>query len=205
MAVFERPYEDAIAVFDNAIDSAEQALAERGLLMAPRPADRGGTMTDRPELPPNLAECSWAELQELLGIFTAWFVYANDQLQLATGKRNSADDQKTFTWAKIRRSKEGTVSDKDDATRCDSRYQDAQAKYEHYDTMVRMLTGMVKGLDREIDTISRAVTVMELRQGVEGKGVGARRKAQQHEVKTRGHVKQRDVLASFRAGQRRGR
>jgi hypothetical protein len=202
MAVFERSYDEAIAVFDGAIDAAESDLAEMGLLMAPRPVNRGGNMTDRPGLPPNLAECSWAELQDLLGVFTAWFVYANDQLQLVTGRRNGADDQKTFTWALIRKSKQGTVSDKNDATYCDSRYQDAQAKYDHYDTMVRMLTGMVKGLDREIDTISRAVTVMDLRQGVEGKGVGAQRRAVDKETRAKGHAKQRDVLASFRSGRR---
>jgi hypothetical protein len=205
MPPFERPYEEAIAVFDDAVDSAERDLAERGLHMAQRPSNRHGDMTDRPKLPTNLADCSWADLQELMGILTAWFVYANDQLQLTVGKKNCAAEQKTFTWAKIRRSKDGTVSDKDDATRCDSRYQDTQAKYEYYDTMVRMLQGMVAGIDREIDTISRAVTVMDLRQGAEGRGVGATRKAQFNDQKAKAVRQQRDVLHVFRASQRRGK
>lgn len=203
---FERTHADAIAVFDEAIEEAEEDLVKMGLYLAARPLDRTGeNVADRPKLPPNLAECNWAELQQLLGIFTEWFVYASEQKELHTGKRNAADEKKGLTWSLIRKSKEGTIADKDDDTRCDARYQDAQAEYEHYDTMVRILGAMVKGLDQQVSSISRAVTILELRQGVEGKGVGAGRKAAYGDARHKTKTKSRDILHAFRSGQRKGR
>ena len=58
MPPFERPYEEAIALFDDAPDSAEKDLAEKGLYLAQRPSNRKGDLTDRPTLPSNLNECS---------------------------------------------------------------------------------------------------------------------------------------------------
>lgn len=201
MPTFERSYADSMAVFDGAIDDAERDLIKRGLPLAHRPLTVHGELGVRPQLPPNLADCSWAELQNLLGVFTSWFTFANEQLQLSTGRRNVADDKKTVTWATIRRSKDGTVSDKDNATQCDARYQDALAEYEYWDVTVRILTGMVKGMEREIDTISRAVTVMELRQGVEGKGVGVGTRVVNAHLREAAKSK-RDVLHAFRAGRK---
>ena len=65
------------------------------------------------------------------------------------------------------------------------------AKYEHCDAKVRVYGAIVEGLKRDIETISRAASVLEARTGVEGRGIAVGRKGRpQH------------AQAAFRSGRR---
>jgi len=176
MASFEMEYDSGLALYDDAIDSAEAEIIGRGLPISSKPLAADGMFAQFPCMPPDLSNTSFPELQRLIGQFTAWFGYAIGQLKMAEGYRNAAEKQRAFAWSSIRRLKSGTVSDKDDAVRTDRRYMTIDAKYEHCDAKVRVYGAIVEGLKRDIETISRAASVLEARTGVEGRGVAVSRK-----------------------------
>ena len=171
MAKFEMEYDDGLALYDDAIDQAEEEIINRGLPISSKPLAANGDFANFPCMPPDLSSTTFPELQRLIGQFTAWFGYAIGQLKLSEGYRNAAEKQRAFAWSSIRRLKSGTVSDKDDAVRTDRRYMTIDAKYEHCDAKVRVYGAIVEGLKRDIETISRAASVLEARTGVEGRSV----------------------------------
>ena len=176
MGRWDVKFEDGLAYYDNAVDEAEQEILDMGLLMGERPTDTRGELTDRPHMPADLSECSWKYLQKLIGQFTGWYDYAIGQYKLAIARRNVGDKKKTYSWSRIRKSKEGTVADKNDDTTVDSRYMQQDAHYEYCDTKSRLLEGIVDGLKRDIETVSRSMTALEGRQGVEGRAAGIGRR-----------------------------
>jgi hypothetical protein len=183
-------YDDGLSVYDNAVDEAEAAVINMGLPLNTRPVGRDEEFADVPRMPIDLSKSSFQELTYLIGRFTEWYGYSVGQLKLAEGRRNAAEKKRTFAWSRIRKLKSGTVSDKDDAVRTDSRYLNVDGRYEHWDAMVRLLGGIVEGLKRDVETISRSITVLESRTGAEGRGVAAGRKG-------RG-----DAQTAFRRGRR---
>lgn len=176
MAKFELDYDEGLALYDDAIEAAEEEVIHRGLPISSKPLGEDGEFAQFPQMPADLSQVQFGTLQKLIGQFTAWFGYAIGQLKVAEGQRNAAEKQRTFSWSSIRRLKSGTVSDKDDAVRTDRRYAAIDAKYEHCDAKVRIYNGIVEGLKRDIETISRAASVLEARTGVEGRGVAVGRK-----------------------------
>lgn len=175
-ANFETGYDDGLALYDDAIDQAEAEVIGRGLPVSTKPVGRDGDFAQFPTMPPDLSITQFPEMQRKIGEFTAWFGYAIGQLKLAEGWRNAAEKKRSFAWSRIRKLKSGTVSDKDDAVRTDDRYVKVDAHYEHCDAKVRIYGAIVEGLKRDIETISRAASVLEARTGVEGRGMSVGRK-----------------------------
>lgn len=203
MASFEVRYDDALSMLDESLDQAEADVINMGLNVATRPRHRG-EFSDFPTMPEDLSRPGFQELQKLIGQFTEWYGYAVGQLKLAEGARNTAEEKKTLAWAIIRKLKTGTVSDKDDAVRTDARYVRVVSHYNYCDTKYRLLVGIVEGLKRDIETISRAATVLESRVGAEGRGVAVSRKGRAEEAKETFRSGRRDgVLNTFRKGRRR--
>ena len=182
---FEVEYDEGLALYDDAIDAAEREIIGRGLPISNKPLAADGEFANFPQMPADLSNTNFSELQRLIGQFTAWFGYAIGQLKLAEGHRNAAEKQRAFAWSSIRRLKSGTVSDKDDAVRTDRRYMNLDAKYEHCDAKVRVYGAIVEGLKRDIETISRAASVLEARTGVEGRGVAVSRKGRSETAQNR--------------------
>jgi hypothetical protein len=204
MPSFEVRYDDALSMLDESLDKAEADVINMGLNVATRPSHRG-EFSDFPKMPEDLSRPGFQELQRLIGQFTEWYGYAIGQLKLAEGARNTAEEKKTTAWAIIRKLKTGTVSDKDDAVRTDARYVRVVANYNYCDTKYRLLVGIVEGLKRDIETISRAATVLESRVGAEGRGVAVSRKgrAEQTAQTFRSGRREGGVLDTFRKGRRR--
>lgn len=200
MGRWDVKHEDGLEYYNRAVDEAEQEVLDMGLYMSSRPTNNQGEFADRPQMPMDLSECKWGFLQRLIGQFTAWYDYAIGQYKLAIARRNAAEKKRAYSWSRIRKMKEGTVADKDDDTRCDSRYMEQDGHYEYCDSKVRMLEGIVDGLKRDIETVSRAMTALEGRQGVEGRAAGVERRRQFREREQKG----RDVLSRhFRKGRQR--
>jgi hypothetical protein len=191
MPSFEMEYEEGLAIYDKAIDDAEADIIKRGLPISTRPRGINDDFARFPYMPADLSEPEFQELQMLLGQFTAWFGYAIGQLKLAEGQRNAAEKQRSFAWSSIRKLKSGTVSDKDDSVRTDRRYITIDAKYEHCDAKVRIYGAIVDGLKRDIETISRAASVLEARTDIEGRSIAVGRKG-----------RARHAQESFRRGRR---
>lgn len=191
MAGFEMDYDEGIALYDDAINRAEEEIINRGLPIASKPLGKNGDFARFPVMPADLSNTNFEELQRLIGQFTAWFGYSIGQLKMAEGQRNAAEKQRSFAWSSIRKLKSGTVSDKDDATRTDRRYMTIDAHYEHCDAKVRVYGAIVEGLKRDIETVSRAASVLEARTGVEGRGVAVNRKGRLEKTRE-----------TFRAGRR---
>ena len=162
-------FEEGLQIYDDAIERAEESLIEMGLPLPPRPSDRHGNLLDMPYLPEDLQDMSPRELGDLLVTFSRWFEYASGQLKKFRGRRNVCEKKRAWAWSEIRKKKTGTVSDKDDETRTDIRYVNVDAEFECEDHKHGLLDGIVRGLERNTETISRNITVMDQRLGVEGR------------------------------------
>lgn len=195
MPVLECPYEEGLKKFDDATDKAYGEVIRLGLGVSQRPF-YGGKAADRPEIPHNLSELGLSELGNLLGVLTKWHSYAIGQKIIAGNERDAAAEKKTFAWKRIRRLKDGTVSDKDDATGIDVRYIEVEAHFRYADAKYSFLAGMVDALKRETETVSRAFEVLRQRIELEGRNVGMGRRVN-HAVERVEHAKQHDSLSQM--------
>jgi hypothetical protein len=168
-------YEEGLAQYDEVMEQVEDDLVNMGFPLPSRPA-RGDDSMDLPDLPVDLTQFSSKELGALLSEFSAWYSYAAGQLKLARGQRNVSEKRRSYGWSRIRKTKQGTVSDKDDDTRTDSRFIQVDTEFEYSDAKLELLKGITDGLLRDIETISRAITVMEQRINVDGAVAGAARR-----------------------------
>ena len=174
---FDLRYGEGISIYDDALERADNDLIRLGLQPPERPMDpETGELESSPTLPSDLSDYSPSELGAVLGEFTQWFSYATYQFKHIKVERNVRQVQKDFSWGAIRKKKTGTVSDKDNSTRTDSRYVEIGAEFEYADAKLELVGALVKGMEKSIDTISRTITVMEQRLGVEGVGAAAGRK-----------------------------
>jgi len=169
-------YQDGIRAYDQAVDKGEAQLLKMGFPPAERPVDSQGIFADRPTLPPKLSALSMSELQDLMGWFTAWYSYALEALPQVAAERNSAFNKKDFAWASIRSEKRSKTSkDKDDEARTDARYVQANTDFETADYRHKRVSAVCRGLEREIETISRAQSALEKRVNGFGKTVSGER------------------------------
>jgi hypothetical protein len=173
---FELRYGEGIEIYEDARVGAMNSIVDMGFRPMERPINEDGELEDSPSIPSSLSDLSPSELGDLLAKFTQWFQYATERLQHAKIDRNARFKQKDFAWSAIRRKKAGTVADKDNNTKTDGRYVEVDADFEEADAVLLLLEGIVRGMDRGIDTISRSVTVMDQRLDVEGASAAISRK-----------------------------
>jgi hypothetical protein len=178
-------FEQAMKEYDTA-DESEAAVLRTGLHHAQRPFNDKGDPGDLPDMPHDLSECSPADLGYWLTVFTAWHSYANGRLISFTKLRNAAAEKRSFAWSYLRRNRDGTVADKDDDVRTDTRYVQVNREYQYFDNMVDDLKCITDNLDRNVRAVSRAISVMEQRLGIEGYAATASSKN-----------KRRDVFSAF--------
>lgn len=197
MKSLEVEYDQGLRAYAQAVDVGDAELQDLGFPPAQRPIDNSGELASRPNIPANLNSCDIGELVDMLGYATAWYRYALELLPAVASEKNAAETAKDFAWAKIRKSQlDGTVADKDDATRTDVRYVQASAHFETCDYKYRRIKAITDGLLREIETVSRAMSGKEYAAMVDGASVSATRQAYRS---GRGHMPHKDPMATFRA------
>jgi hypothetical protein len=195
---FEKEYKAGVQAYEEVVDKGEMEMADMGFPPAERPVDTTGEFGIRPKLPAKLSVLSMAEMQDLMGWFTSWYSYSMEMLPRVTADKNAAASKKDFAWAKIRNEKRGTVSDKDNGTRVDSRYVAINTEYEKLEYKYRHLAAVCKSLEREIDTISRAQSALEQRNHGEGSRVSGERTGRRMETAMAGFRNGKGVMARFR-------
>ena len=207
MPILEANYEQGMAAYEQAADKGDAELIKMGFPRSQRPMitiDGVQQFADRPTLPERLSDLPMSDLQDLLGWFTAWHSYSIEQIPPVRIMRNTAEAARDFAWAKIRKEKKGTVSDKNDATRTDMRYVQANTAYETADYRFKMIKGITEGLYREIETISRVIAGQEQKFSAEGhRFTGERRGASMHIGPSFKPTFKTDVMARFRTGVKR--
>lgn len=192
MPTFNADFEEALASYGTAADEAEAAIIDMGLQHAERPIDGKGNPDKIPDLP-DLSECSPGEIAHLLSLFTAWHSYAHGRLVYFRKARDNEAEKRGFTWSYLRKRMEGTVADKDDHVKTDSRWVTVNRQYMYFDNLVQDLDCIVRNLEQSVKTISRVWAVLEQRMEVEGFKATIDRKQQQ---------KRGDVLRHFSRGRR---
>jgi len=190
---FTMDFEEALSNYSSASDEAEAAVVAMGLGHSQRPSTRGGEPANMPDLP-DLSECSPAELAHLISVFTGWHNYAHGRLVYFQKIRDVEAAKREFAWSYLRKHKDGTVADKDDLVRTDSRYVEINRQYMYADNIVRDLSCITESLERNVKTTSRVIEVMKQRLEVEGFGAQMDRKKQNTKS---------DVLQHFTRGKAR--
>ena len=191
---FEYDINSGLEVYERITAEGEEAMGRMGFPPAQRPRNDDGSLADRPTLPQRVSVLSMSELQDFLAYFTSWHSYAIEMLPDAACEKNAAEVARDFVWAKIRKGMEGTVQDKNDRTRTDQRFIDANARYETCFYKHGKIKSICDALEREIDTLSRAITALEQRTKVEGAQVSGERRG----YKMRSGPNIQNVMASFR-------
>jgi len=168
MANFDIDYEKGIDLYTSAVDAAEAEIIHMGLHLPTRPEDRNGGWAPMPIMPDDLSEIKYAELTRLHGQFTTWWGYTQGRRVVAEFVHRVAGEKLNLAGARIRKTKDGTVADKDDATKIDSRYVHENAHYLTCEGVARLIVAVVDGLKKDIDAVSRAISALDSRTNVEG-------------------------------------
>jgi hypothetical protein len=187
MPTFTSDYEEGLKAYSMA-DEAEATLVDMGLSHAERPISDAGKAADLPNLP-DLSECGPDELAHWISILATWYNYANGRLTYFSKALNDATEKKSFAWSYLRKHCDGTVSDKDDTVKTDSRYVQVNSNYNYLDHVVKDLRCIVDNLDRSIKAASRVGTLLEYRLNVEGYSAATESKEKRRHDVLSGFVK----------------
>jgi hypothetical protein len=165
---------EGLDLYDRAVETAQARLEEKGLIIM---AELPDTEYFDGRLPSNTSSLNSRELGELLSHCTTYNEYIETQLKLAQVALRNADQKLSLTKAKIRRSKGGTLQDKEDDTISDARYVEANAQWLEAKTYLDLLEAMSAASAKNLKTISRLISVreQELEHGRRAGNVGSRR------------------------------
>lgn len=185
----EAQYEEGIESYAQIVAQGDDELVQMGFPPAQHPVAKDGSMLERPQMPTSVSSLTLAQISDHMSVLTGWYSYALEVLPTVLSERNAAESARDFAWSKIRKSHEGTVADKDDETRCDARYIEANTRYETCEYKYRRIKAICDGLLREIETLSRAMNSKEQDTRATGMGLNAARKAygQGQGPMTKGH------------------
>lgn len=137
-------------------------------------------------MPPNLKHLSLDELSAILSLSCNWHGYISSQFALVSARRMEALARKESIWSIIRNYyrkvglKWGTkFSDQklSDFARQDTRFIDANADYVRLNAIYGTLDALVEVTGKEMETISRTVTIRQTKAESEARGRGIRRRA----------------------------
>jgi hypothetical protein len=195
---YEIDYDKLQASYDEALDQADAKIMRMGLHQMERPTNSKGDFADLPPLPEDLSELSMQQLSSLMGRLTTWYGYALGQQADSQCQRNKTEEQCKSAWAKLRRLKDGTVADKDDAVRTDTRFVGVNAALFTDESVLIKLRSIVESLKRGIESVSRAMMAYESRLNVEGRGAAAARKQGSEHAKESFRTGNRSALDRFR-------
>lgn len=138
-------------------------------------------------MPPALKQLTLDEVSSALSLSCNWLGYISAQYAMVAAARSEAKKRKEAIWSIVRNNyrkigkKHGvnfTDQKLSDFARGDSRYISADAEYEELNAIYNTLDALVEVTKKELDTISREVTIRQAKVEAEARGRGARRRGE---------------------------
>lgn len=108
-------------------------------------------------LPSDIKECSTSELVEYMGLMTTYADFINNLAIKYKAAKKNAEEQLKFTRARVRKTKQGTVQQKEDDTICDFRYIDANRNYIKAEELYDRIQAIADAASRDVKFLSRAL------------------------------------------------
>lgn len=177
MPHLEASYEEGVRSYTQTVTQGDDELAQMGFPQAQHPVTSNGELLARPQIPNSVSNLSLAQISDYMILLTGWYSYALEVLPTVLSEKNAAESARDFAWSKIRKSHEGRVADKDDETRCDARYIEADTRYQTCEYKYRRIKAICDGLLREIETLSRVINGKEQDARATGLGLSVAKKA----------------------------
>lgn len=148
--------DEGLEEYQSISEEVEDELALLGVSSHNRPEIKPGVYFDG-RLPSDIKSCSTSELVEYMGLMTTYADFINNLAIKFKSTKKNAEEQLKFTKAKVRKSKTGTVQQKDDDTICDFRYVEANRNYIKAEELYDRIQAIADAASRDVKFLSRAL------------------------------------------------
>jgi len=160
-ADYTMPLEEAEEAYDAASLRALERLGDMGLELPPRPMKKDNSYYDG-HLPADVNSYTNRELGEVYSMQCRFTDWVHSEYVKAKAESQNAEQKLKQARAQVRKSKTGTVQAKEDATLTDSRFIDADARYQEADTFARLIEVRAEAAARDLKVLSRLITTKEI-------------------------------------------
>jgi len=165
--------------YEEASEKALDRVADLGIdPYEERPRDVGGEYFDG-RLPNNANSLALRELGDLYNLMDNWTNWVASYAVAGKAEVSNKKEQLDLVYARVYKTKEGTVEDKKKDTICDERYVNANAKYLEASEYYLLLGNVESAGRRNLKVISRLIELRktEFEAGRRGDNVGRGRDA----------------------------
>jgi len=159
-ADYTMPLDEAEEAYDEAAIRALQKLGELGLELPPRPMMEDGSYYDG-HLPADVNSYTNRQLGEIYSLQCRFTDWVHSEHIKAKAEAQNADQKLKQARAQVRKTKTGTVQAREDATTCDARFIQADARHQEADTFARLIEVRAEAAARDLKVLSRLITVKE--------------------------------------------
>lgn len=160
---YTQPLDEALARYSRATDNVMDRLLNKDQIVPPelRALNKDRTYFEG-HLPPGWANLPMRELGDLFELMTRHADFIGTKLTYAKAEKVNADERLKLVRAHVRRSKRGTVGDKEDDTLVDSRYVQANADWLEASEYHDLLSSIYEAAGRDIRILSRVLETKKL-------------------------------------------
>jgi len=145
----DRMYEDAGL-------KAVERLENSGLALPSRPLEDNGQFFDG-RLPDNVNSFTNSELGDIFSKMCGHSDYVNSLLTVAKAETLNSSEKLKLVKSLVRKSKTGTVQEKEDLTTADIRYVEANTCWIEAKTFCELLGGIAEAANRDLRVLSRLI------------------------------------------------
>lgn len=148
-------------MYEDATLRAITRIEESGLSLPARPVTEDNTYFEG-GLPTNVASLTNMELGQIYSMMCQHSDYVHCLLTQAKAEVLNSAEKLKLAKSLIRKSKTGTVQEKDDLTIADARYVDANTKWIEAKTYSDLLQGLADAASRDLRVLSRLIETKRL-------------------------------------------
>lgn len=160
-ADYTMPLDEAEETYDSATLRALERLENMGLELPPRPMLEDNSYYDG-HLPADVNSYSNRQLGEVYSLQCRFTDWVHSEHIKAKAEAQNAEQKLKQARAQVRKTKTGTVQAKEDATLTDSRFIEADARYQEADTFARLVEVRAEAAARDLKVLSRLITTKEI-------------------------------------------
>ena len=148
--------EEGEQMYEDATLRALAGIEGSGLSLPPRPLDKGSEYFDG-RLPSNISSLSNLEIGHIHAMMCQHADYVHSLLVQAKADILNTQEKLKLVKALVRKSKTGTVQEKEDLTITDIRYVEANERWIEAKTFTALMEGLAEASSRDLKFLSRMI------------------------------------------------
>lgn len=147
--------EEGLLEYQSVPDEVDEELTELGIIAPERPYSDDSYFDGR--LPSNIKSCSVDELVEYMKLMVEYADFLHNKAIAYKSIKKNAEEQLKFVEARVRKTKNGTVQEKKDATICDFRFIEANRNAIKAEELFERVRAVAESASRDVKILSRAL------------------------------------------------